>query len=69
MLEIRAIVNFFQHIGEIPFSKFEKFKLTKGWKSVSRSLNFSRHERLKDIKNKIADREGLRKIRKSTERW
>ena len=57
-LEIRAIVKFCQHMGDTPSSTFEKIKLTKGENSVSRSLVFSWHERLKDVEDEITDREG-----------
>ena len=45
--EIRANVKFCQFMDDTPFSTFESIKLMKGENSVSKSLVFRWHERLK----------------------
>ena len=56
-LEIRAIENFCQHMGDTP-STFGKTKLTSGDDCVRRSLVFSWHKRLKYVEDEITGREG-----------
>ena len=56
--EIRANVEFCQHIDDTTSSSFERTKLMKGKNSVSRSLVLRWHEILMDVEDEITEREG-----------